>query len=81
MMNLAEALSEVERRQEYVVEAQKERLANQATGRNSSFARAYERWLASLGARMVTWGGRLQARYDRAASTLPQDGRVDPFAV
>ncbi len=80
MLNWYDTLNETERHKEFIVEAQKERLARQVSRRNSSFARAYEHWLASLGARMVAWGGRLQARYDSAYSALPQEGRVDPCA-
>lgn len=80
MMSWDDALNEIERHKEYVVEAQRERLARQASGRNSSFARAYQHWLARLGARMVFLGGRLQARYDCAASALPQEGRVGSCA-
>jgi hypothetical protein len=64
MMTWFDVLAEQERRRAYVAEAEKERLIRQALSQNAPRAKSYQRWLAHLGARLVTWGYRLQARYN-----------------
>ena len=51
-----------ERRQDDLALARKERLIRHIQG-SSSYAVHYQRWLAQLGARLVSWGTYLQARY------------------
>ncbi len=67
-MTWFDILAEQERRRAYVAEAEKERLIRQILSQNAPRAKRYQRWLARLGARLVTWGYRLQARYDRSVA-------------
>jgi hypothetical protein len=55
-----------ERRRDDLILAEKERLIRRVLGRNLSPATRYQRWLARLGAQLVEWGSRLQARYANA---------------
>ena len=50
--------------------ANRERLIRQIRGEGSQ-SRRYQAWLAKFGARLVTWGYRLQERYADAV-TMPQ---------
>jgi len=65
-----------ERRKDTMVWVEKQRLIRRAQGTRRSLVRRYQRWLAQLGAGMVRWGSRLQARYADAliaASTIGQE--------
>jgi hypothetical protein len=56
--------------------SEKERLIEQVLNHHSSTTKAHQRWLAQLGAALVSWGCRLQARYDRPiviSGTLRQE--------
>ena len=46
--------------------SEKERLIDRVLNHPSSSNKTYQRWLAQLGAVLVSWGCRLQARYDRS---------------
>lgn len=54
--------------------AERERLIRQVTG-SAPLTQQYQRWAARLGARLVTWGTRLQERYADALAT-PQVAQV-----
>jgi hypothetical protein len=66
-----------ERRKDTMVWVENQRLIRTALANRPS-GRRYQRWLAQLGAGMVRWGSRLQARYADtliAASTIQQECR------
>ena len=68
MFNQRDMLVEAERRHDEMSRAQKERLVRSVMMHNAPSANGYQRWLARLGARMESWGYRLQARYDEPLS-------------
>ena len=77
MITWKNILVETERRRDKRARAEKERFIRQVVlRRNSPPTRSYQRWLAHLGAQLVTWGCRLQARYDHTmaiSSTVRQE--------
>ena len=56
------------RRQDLMVEAERERLHHLVVGTRGSLAKVYRRTMARLGAWLVAWGNWLQERY--TASTI-----------
>jgi hypothetical protein len=69
-----------ERHKDTMVWIEKRRLIRLAQGPRSSLVQHYQRWLARLGARMIRWGNRLQARYADtlvAASALQQECSIE----
>lgn len=76
MLTLYDALVEMERHKDILIAAQHERLVKQALGHDSRPAKAYQRWLNRLGAQLIAWGSRLQARYPQSldlANALQQE--------
>ena len=63
MITWYDYLIEAERHKDFIAEAEKERLIQQAVKHGSSPTKGYQRWLVRLGAQLVSWGGHLQARY------------------
>ena len=69
-----------ERHKDTMAWVEKGRLIRLAQGPRQSLVRRYQRWLARLGARMIRWGNRLQARYADtliAASALQQECSIE----
>ena len=69
-----------ERHRDTIAWVEKEHLIRLAQGPQQSLARGYQCWLARLGARMIRWGNRLQARYADtliAASVLQQECSIE----
>jgi hypothetical protein len=65
MFNLENASTiEALRRQDEIAAAEKHRLIKEITGQRSVSGKWRGRILARLGAKMVTWGYKLQSRYD-----------------
>jgi hypothetical protein len=62
MFTMRDYLVEEARRQNELTQAEKERLVQRVTRRNGPTTDSYQRWLARLGALLVTWGSQLQAR-------------------
>ena len=63
-----------ERRKDQLAWAEKQRLIRMVLA-NQPSRRRYRRWMARIGAQMVLWGSRLQARYADtliAASAMPE---------
>jgi hypothetical protein len=52
------------RRQDEIAAAEKHRMIKEITGQRPNTGKWRGRLLARLGAKMVTWGYRLQSRYD-----------------
>lgn len=78
MIVLEDFQFEVDRRKAQIAQAEKDYPINQAL--KSSSVKSYQRWLARLGARLVTWGHSLQARYDRTlpvSNTLQRQGNAN----
>ena len=76
MLTYYDALLEMDRHKDILIAAQRERLAKQALGHDSLPTKAYQRWLTRLGAHLIAWGSRLQARYGQSldmASALQQE--------
>ncbi len=71
MINWNDVLYAEERRKDDLVWAEKERLIRQMRGCRSSARVRYRLWLAHLGAQLVTWGRRLQARYATPSGVWP----------
>jgi hypothetical protein len=69
-----------ERRKDTVAWVEKQRLIRTVQAAHRPSRRRYQRWLARLGAGMVRWGSRLQARYADtliAASALHQECSIE----
>jgi hypothetical protein len=61
---------EIQRRQNEVVAwAEKYALEHPFLRRDGIAVKRYQRWLVRLGAQLVVWGCRLQARYDTLVTT------------
>ena len=63
MLTGQDVLVAYERRQDDLALARKERLIGRVQRSNSSHATRYQRWLAQLGAWLISWGTYLQTRY------------------
>ena len=63
MMTYRDLLVESERRFDEMARAREARLVRQFAGNKKHSSRSYQRWLNRLGARLVSWGSSLQARY------------------
>jgi hypothetical protein len=69
-----------ERRKDDLAFAKEERLLRSIRKQSAPRStRRYQRWLARFGARLVMWGGRLQARY-ASATHAPGDLRRECYA-
>jgi len=60
---------EVARRQDEIARVENERLVRQLLRENVLPLKRHQRWLVTLGAQLVNWGRRLQARYERPLVT------------
>ncbi len=56
---------EAARRQDEIARVENERLVRQLLRENALPLKRHQRWLVNLGAQLVNWGRRLQARYQR----------------
>ena len=69
MITYVDYLVAVERRKDEIAQAEQYRLARQLPKRNSPIREIYQRFLARLGERLVTWGYQLQTRFATESST------------
>jgi hypothetical protein len=63
MFTERDILLDRQRRQKMMDAAAKDRLVRIALAARKQRPHLYERWLARLGAQLVDWGSRLEARY------------------
>jgi hypothetical protein len=63
MFTEQDVLVDRQRRHDMMATADRYRLIRMALDARKRHPSRYERWLAQLGARMIEWGSRLEARY------------------